>query len=405
MRVGIAGGGIGGLALAHGLRRQGFETVVFERDARPRDTAGYRLHLTPASLGALRGLLPPGLAAAIEGTAAAPGTFRQIAVLDHRGRTRIRLPIPGADNLLIGRRPLRELLARGLGDVVRWGTRVTAVREHPGGVTVHTGDGPATELDVLVGADGIRSVVTQHLTGRPAARPAGVAAIAGTVQLCDRPVAAPADLRRGLGLAIGPRGTGMFLAAHHPRTGDLPDGVIRERPYLVWSVAAPLDRFSADVTGMRPELLLAEALALTARWSPGYRDLLAASDPGSVAAFPFVFPGALGPWRSDRITLIGDAVHPMPPTAGAGASTALVDAGHLSADLAEASVPVALARFQNRMLAYAPAAVDEARPALDWQRRLANPLLRVLAVEVAFPLVAAVTAPWSRQYPDGSRGV
>jgi 2-polyprenyl-6-methoxyphenol hydroxylase-like FAD-dependent oxidoreductase len=397
MRVGIAGGGIGGLALAHGMRRQGWETVVFERDARPQDTAGYRLHLTPESLAALRGLLPPGLAAAIEGTAAAPATFRQIAVFDHRGRTRIRLPLPGADHLLIGRRPLRMLLARGLDDVVRWGTRVTAVHEHPGGVTVRTGDRPATEVDVLVGADGIRSVVTQQLTGRPAARPAGVAAIAGTVHLHDRPVSAPADLRRGIGLAIGPRGTGMFLAAHQPRTGDLPDGVIRERPYLVWSVVAPIERFSADVTEMRPEVLLAEALALTGRWSPGYRDLLAGSDPGSVAAFPFVYPGALGRWHSDRMTLIGDAVHPMPPTAGAGASTALIDAGHLSADLGRASVPVALARFQSRMLGYAPSAVDEARPALDWQRRMANPLLRLLAVEVVFPLVAAATAARNRR--------
>ncbi len=388
MRVGIVGGGIGGLALAQGLRRQGRDVVVLERDARPADTAGYRLHLTAASLGALRGLLPAGLCAAVEGTAAPPATFRQIAVLDHRGRTRVRLPVDDEDHLLIGRRPLRELLARGLGDVVRWGTRVTAVAEHDEGVRVTTAAG-TEDVDVLVGADGTRSVVTRHVTGRPAARPSGVAAIAGTVVLGHRPVAAPADLRRGLALVIGPRATGMFLAAHHPRTGPPPDGAIREQPYVVWSVAAPIDRFSAEVTEMRPALLPDEALTMVSRWAPGYRDLLAASDPASVAAFPFVYPGALGPWRSDRVTLIGDAVHAMPPTAGAGASTALIDAGHLCADLGGLPVPDALARYQQRMLTYAPAAVAEARPALDWQRRLANPVLRGLAVEVALPLVSA----------------
>jgi salicylate hydroxylase len=90
--VGIAGGGIGGLALAQGLRRRGIETVVFERDTRAADTAGYRLHLPPEALTVLRELLPGPLVAAIEGTAAAPETLRQIAVLDHRGRTRARIP-------------------------------------------------------------------------------------------------------------------------------------------------------------------------------------------------------------------------------------------------------------------------------------------------------------------------
>jgi salicylate hydroxylase len=96
---------------------------------------------------------------------------------------------------------------------------------------------------VLVGADGVRSRVTQRLTGRPAARPAGVTAIAGTV-LLDEPSspAVSAGLHKGLGFAIGPHGVGMFLAVHTPRPPAVNvDGAEPERPYLVWSVAARLE--------------------------------------------------------------------------------------------------------------------------------------------------------------------
>jgi 2-polyprenyl-6-methoxyphenol hydroxylase-like FAD-dependent oxidoreductase len=87
------------------------------------------------------------------------------------------------------------------------------------------------------------------------------------------------------------------------------------------------------------------------------------------------------------VTVLGDAIHPMPPTAGVGASTAVIDAVHLADDLARKPLRPALAGYQTRLLSYAPAAVDEARPPLAWQRRLANPVLRALGTEVVLPLV------------------
>jgi 2-polyprenyl-6-methoxyphenol hydroxylase-like FAD-dependent oxidoreductase len=255
-------------------------------------------------------------------------------------------------------------------------------------------------VDVLVGADGTRSRVTRHVTGRPAARPSGIVAIGG---IATGPVRRPADLRSGIALAGGPRGTGVFLAAHEPRGGAPVPGAIVEQPYVVWSVAAPVWRFSADVTEMSPAALLREAREMLAGWSPGYRELVGATAAESVAAFPFVFPGALGPWRSARVTLLGDAVHPMPPTAGEGASTALIDAGHLAGDLASGDVPAALRRYQRRLLEYAPVAVEQARPALDWQRRLGNPVLRAVAMDVGLPVVNAALRLFRAQRRTGPR--
>ena len=75
VRIGIVGGGIGGLALAQGLKQGGFSGTVFEQSTVASDTGGYRLHLTQQSLEALRRLLPARLSEAIESSAAPPETF------------------------------------------------------------------------------------------------------------------------------------------------------------------------------------------------------------------------------------------------------------------------------------------------------------------------------------------
>ncbi|SFO53337.1 NAD(P)-binding Rossmann-like domain-containing protein [Geodermatophilus obscurus] len=86
MHVGVAGAGIGGLVLARALRARGVEVTVFERDRAPGDTAGYRLHLDPAALAALRRVLPAGRLAALlasgvgrEALAAAQERVRAVA--------------------------------------------------------------------------------------------------------------------------------------------------------------------------------------------------------------------------------------------------------------------------------------------------------------------------------------
>jgi 2-polyprenyl-6-methoxyphenol hydroxylase-like FAD-dependent oxidoreductase len=388
--VGVVGAGIGGPTLAHALRAHGITVTVFDRDPSPAAAAGYRLHLNPEAITALGRGVPDTVLDDLRATGAGTESFSRFSVLDHRGRTRLRLPVPtDAELLMIGRRPLRSLLTRDLTDVIRWDSAVTGFTEHPDRVTVHVaGERTPIDVDVLVGADGTRSLVTPRVTGRPAARPAGITAIAGTVPLYETtspPV--PADLRHGLGFAIGPRGVGLFLAMHVPRPTTPTRGAQPERPYLVWSVAARPEQFSADPAALTAAGLLHEARRLLHGWAPRYDRLLNASPPGSVAAFPFWFPASLGPWRSDRVTLIGDAIHPMPPTAGAGASTAIIDAVHLADDLANHAVPEALRVYQHRMLGYAPNAVREAEPALTWQRRLANPLLRALATGIVLPAV------------------
>ncbi|MFS0705009.1 FAD-dependent oxidoreductase [Cellulomonas sp. 179-A 9B4 NHS] len=400
MRVGIAGAGIGGVTLAHALAAQGHDVTVWERDAAAEDTAGYRLHLPQVALDALVRTVPSATLAAVRATAAPPGTFARLSVLDHHGRTRLRIPLPPEERLLIGRRPLRAVLADGL--PVRWGTRVTGYAEHPDRVEVHLADGSRGHVDLLVGADGTRSRVAHGLLGRPPSRSTGVVAIGGTAPLYPGArVRVPDALHHGLALAVGPGGHGVFLALHRPAPGaaDVP-GARPEGPYVVWSVGNRVDRFTADPADMTTDELLAEARHALAAWDRGYRRFVDASDPGTVASFPFVLPSSsVPPPTSGRVTLLGDAIHPMPPTAGEGAATAVRDAAALADALAAvgtapsaAALAAALASYGRAMAAYAPAAVREALPALRWQRRLASPWLRVPATAVGLPLAGAALA-------------
>jgi salicylate hydroxylase len=371
VRVGVVGAGIGGLALAHALKRRGIDVTVFDRDAGPEATAGYRLHLPEAAFAALVAELPASSIRALRECGAGNEAFRQFAVLDHLGHTRLRLPIRhSGEVLLIGRRPLRAVLARGLeGDVV-WNRPVTEWAASPDGVELADG----TRFDLLVAADGANSRTARRWVGRATARRSGIVGIAGRATLPQR---IPADLRDGLAYMIGPGGVGAFLSVHG-RHGRDPAA---EHPYAIWSVAAPLDDTDTDLT--------AQAHRLTSAWSDDFHRLIDRSEPGSVAAFPFYFPAALRPWPVGPVTLLGDAVHPMPPTAGAGAGTAILDAAHLAGDLGTLPMPEALAAYRSRLLTYAPAAVDEARPALRWQRRLANPLLFAAAVRAGLPVADA----------------
>jgi 2-polyprenyl-6-methoxyphenol hydroxylase-like FAD-dependent oxidoreductase len=140
--------------------------------------------------------------------------FRRFAVLDHRGRTRLRIPIRhSGEVLLIGRRPLRAVLARGLEENIRWGTPATGWTPSPDGVVLADG----TEVDLLVAADGTGSRTAQRWLGRATARRSGVIGIAGRSLLPQR---IPADLRAGPAFAIGPGGVGAFLSMHDGRGRD-----------------------------------------------------------------------------------------------------------------------------------------------------------------------------------------
>ncbi|GAB3492073.1 FAD-dependent oxidoreductase [Nocardiopsis coralliicola] len=419
MRVLIIGAGLGGLALAHGLQARGIGAAVHDRDPEAAATGGYRVHLDEHACAVLRGALAPEHYQALLASSAPPQSARRFSVADHR----LRLLFaddedPLAERLMIGRIPLRRLLARGLGGAVRWGSRYT---EHAvaadGTVTAHFADGSSDHGDLLVGADGARSRVAEQLAGRRLAARLGVQAVTGRTPLDarTRPLV-PGLLSGGPALAFGPGGIGLFLTVHDPAAGAPIDPSActafpaeSEPPALIWGTMAP-DRAMPDRDqGAAPEDLIGTAAALLGGWHPDLLQLVAAADPVTTAHFAFhaADPAAdLTPWAAGPATALGDAVHAMPPTGGQGAATAIRDAGALAGELAaaaggSATIPLAVHRYQRTMAAYAAPAVRMSLGPLGWLNRLATPI-GARASRIGLP--AAATAARLHRRLAGVRG-
>ena len=138
-------------------------------------------------------------------------------------------------------------------------------------------------------------------------------------------------------------------------------------------------------------------------WAEPLIELLTSSDADSVSAFKFnaADPDDLAPWRSSRVTAVGDAVHAMPPTGGQGAATAIIDTGILAerlhaAERGEATLVVAVPDFENDLRTRAAPAVRESLQPVDWIRATASPtgtfLFRTMTPVFAVGSAAARTA-------------
>lgn len=262
MQVIIIGAGIGGLTLAQALLSAGIDARVYDRDRQLEDTGGYRLHLDPVACGVLSEYLPPGVYQALLASSVGSTAFRRFGFLDHQMRVLVsQWRDPRDEALQIGRRPLRRLLAHGLGTgesgPLRLGGEFTRAEVHPDGtVTAHFADGSADHADLLVGADGAHSRVTHALAGRPTAQFTGAGGLVGRTPLTDHTrVHLPDALRLGPALAFGPDGFSVFLAVQNPATtADVAAGACVDIPadlepdYLVWGINADHNRYPFEPT-------------------------------------------------------------------------------------------------------------------------------------------------------------
>ncbi|MFD0657746.1 FAD-dependent oxidoreductase [Thermocatellispora tengchongensis] len=210
MRVVVIGAGVGGLALARGLVAAGHRVTVYEQADGLR-TDGGSVTLWSGSTAILRGLgadpLPLGRRIdALEARAAEGGTLFTVDL------TRAAAAF-GAPAVHVLRQSLVEALAAGLPEgTVRYGRR--CVRAAGGGL-VEFQDGSAADGDVVVGADGRRSVVRKHALGGDPARPTAWITWQGVAEL-------PA------GLAAGTRG--VLISGREGLCGLMPAGAGR----LLW---------------------------------------------------------------------------------------------------------------------------------------------------------------------------
>jgi 2-polyprenyl-6-methoxyphenol hydroxylase-like FAD-dependent oxidoreductase len=315
MRIAIAGGGLGGLTLARILHRHGIDAMVYEREAsRSARSPGGSLDLHPES--GQHALAEAGLDGRFRSEARPEGEEHRI--LDPAGRILVHhKPDPGsfAGRPEIDRRVLRDLLLDSLpSEAVAWRHRlVAATRRTDGGFGLTFDGGHRTDCDVLIGADGARSVVRSLLTD------VKLSSVGTLVELSI----SDADRRHpDIAEMVGPGnlwciGVNQILAAQR-----LGDGSIR--------VGISFRAEDRDIDSFRSTRAL---LDMFEGWDARLTALIEAGDnaptPRRIEAMPTKTRWA----RRPGMTLVGDAAHLMPPV-GEGANQAMLDAAELAGELA-----------------------------------------------------------------------
>jgi len=377
----IAGGGVGGLALAQALRRAGVAVDVFERDASASFRGqGYRIHIDDNGGAALGRCLPAGLFRAYLATSnRAPAP--RISGVDHQLNELFSRDAAGPQHdpetahSAVNRLTLREILLSGLDGVVHYGAEVTGAEADGEEALLRFADGSSVRGDVVVGADGVGSSVRRELLPGHGPQDTGLRIVYGrTLLTAERREWLPDRFFEGFTAVAGPEGSMLAVGAMRPRrppeeAAALSPGVRLSpfAPYVMWALVAPQAQWpvpGAELPGGSPSGAHRHALSLLSGWHPVLRRLVAEAE------VPDCFPLAVQTVREvprlpdARITLLGDAVHAMPPAGGAGANTALRDAAVLAdhlvaADAGATEVRGALAGYAREMRRYAAEAVQQ----------------------------------------------
>lgn len=335
--IGISGAGIGGLAAAIALRKLGKDVIVFEQAAQFA-RVGADINLTPNAVLALDGL---GIGDALRETAARP-THRISRTWDTGEETsRIEMAEAaqtryGAPQLTMHRADLMTALEQAMpSDQVRLGKRTQSIVETPDGIDMTFADGSTQRVDVLVGADGIHSMVRTAIVGQEHPVFTGVVAYRAVV---------PAGRLQGV------NNLNAFTKwwGPNPETQIVTFPLNRGRDIFIFATT-PQDSWRHESWTTPGDV--AELRASYADFHPEARALLDACDEVLKSALYVRDP--LPTWSKGNMTLMGDACHPMMPFMAQGAGMAIEDGIVLARCLADAKdedVPAALARYQAARL-------------------------------------------------------
>jgi 2-polyprenyl-6-methoxyphenol hydroxylase-like FAD-dependent oxidoreductase len=312
----VIGAGIGGLATAIALDRAGVEVEVYERVAELGEI-GAGISLWANAIRALRSI---GLADALLASGAPAGdaglrTSEGAPLVMPSGELAGRLQDLA---VVVHRADLQRVLLSAFGrERVMTGHACTSVEQDDRSATAIFANDQRARGDVLIGADGLHSVVRAALHGDRPPLYSGHTAWRGVVSFDHTKVRAGESWGRG------------------ERFGQIP--MSEGRVYWFATQNAPEGARSAD--GEKAQLL-----RLFRSWHAPIEDLIVATPDRAVLRNDIYDRPPLKRWGDRRITLVGDAAHPMTPNLGQGACQALEDAVALASHLARSTDAIASLR-------------------------------------------------------------
>lgn len=339
----IIGGGIGGVALAVACLHRGIPFTLYERDnSFDARSQGYGLTLQQASK-AIEGLglvsLKNGVVSTrhvvhtTDGNIIAEWGMRKWMVSDA-----LKSSSPKRTNIHIARQSLRLALLEQLGGhaAVQWGHQLIDFKSLKNeGVALNflvNGQLKNAKADLVVGADGIRSVVRGLLIGENVTplRYLGCIVILG---IC------PLDALEGVDRSLLDSTTVFQTANGNERIYMMPF----DSNSVMWQLSFPMTEQEAKALSMQGAEALKQEACKRTKWHNPIPQILKATLVGQVSGYPVYDRELLRSEllaKEENVTLIGDAAHPMSPFKGQGANQALLDALALARAISKGCKPL-----------------------------------------------------------------
>ncbi len=338
----VVGAGIGGLTAAAALRRAGIEVTLCERAPQLR-AAGFGLAVQSNAMNALR-TLDLGIDEAL---LRAGGKVTTFSFRTARGALLRRIDVGpidarlGAPSVVLARKDLHDILvdSAGRGLSVLTGAEAVRFEQDADGVTLHLADGRRVQADILIGADGVNSVIRAQLHGLRDPRPGNFVCWLALAQ------AAPALMSPGESIHFW--GRDLRFGLHDCGHGGV----------YWWATTSAAGPLAANWPHGRDDLL-----RRLRDWHPDIRQIVTATDESAILTVPALDRDPLPRWGHGRVTLLGDAAHPMLPSLGQGANSAIEDAVVLAHAVARHHDPAqALAAYERLRLPRTTQLVDGSR--------------------------------------------
>lgn len=337
----VIGGGIGGLTATLALRQANFDVQTFESVPEIK-VVGAGLAIWSNALRSLRQI---GLADAIQ-AAGKPAAYRVIRATSGEILTRVLVNqiSNGADTSLthLHRGDLHMVLLKAVGEsTIQMGVRCVGFRQDDKHVWARFADGSEVQGDLLIGADGVHSVLRHQLFSNARLRLVGQSSWRGLAQIDDPQfMEGGAGETWGIGQRIGliPMSHGKvywFLTRNAPPGGGL-QGTADEKK----------QRLQEFVKG----------------WHEPIPSMLQATEAQTIIHTELNELAPLEQWHKGRVVLLGDAAHAMTPNLGQGACQAIEDAVTLGQCLQETEdVAASLALYQSKRIPRANRVVADSR--------------------------------------------
>lgn len=383
-RILIIGAGLGGLALAQGFIKSGFNVTVFERDESPTNRPqGYRISIRTLGMNAFSALLTPEKLSRLS-IAKVKDVGDGFTCANEKMEPFFSVPQGQDAAVQFLRSELRNLLQEGV--AIEWNKRLVMFEDNGNQVTAYFEDGACATGDLLVGCDGGGSIVRELL---PPVYGNSLGSIPKVVDSNRAIFGGQIDRTPQWDMLLPLNKTGLvrFLGPHsHYMVVCFSERADRS-PTVFWAFSEEIkDRhalwyqFDQELECRRRILDHCKQLMANEPWHENLKKLVfdtpaeAIMAPWLVRTTQFPDSNQFPMVPSGRVTLLGDAAHAMPTERGLGGNNVLEDARLLSTLVTDSQEPIdwrgLIERYEREMFTRAKIAVRESEGAAEYFRSL-----------------------------------